>query len=364
MINPSSYSSSWIASFKQQKQFHAVNNALFEKMIYAFSLLESLAATGFEFIFKGGTSLLLMPVNSDRFSIDIDIITNKSKAELELVLNSIINDSVFSSYQEDKDRHNKGGIPKAHYVFSFAPTANKNGTILLDVLFEDNPYKTISKTEIRNSFLDTSEPWLTVNIPSIDSILGDKLTAFAPNTIGVPYWLGNPEIPDKRIEIIKQLHDNSILIDHFSDVQETKNVFWAIAENQLMYRSLNATVEDVIADIFSTALLIAKRDRNNVDPDISKFADIQTGIKMFGEYLITGSFKIEDAICASAKVAYYTQSFIHDDQNPFSLYNTAINLENLNIGNVEYNFLNRFKKTNKPAFYYWYCCLELMNLID
>ncbi|MFH1119401.1 MAG: hypothetical protein V1775_06220 [Bacteroidota bacterium] len=55
MINSSSYSFSWIASFKQLKQYHAVNNALFEKMIYAFSLLESLVATGFEFIFKGGT---------------------------------------------------------------------------------------------------------------------------------------------------------------------------------------------------------------------------------------------------------------------------------------------------------------------
>ncbi len=364
MINPTTYTSAWIASFKQQKQYRAVNNALFEKMIYAFSLLESLAATGFEFIFKGGTSLLLMPVNSDRFSIDIDIITNKSKAELELVLDKIINDSVFSAWHEDKDRHNKGGIPKAHYVFDFDPKANKNGTILLDVLFENNPYKTITRTEIRNSFIDTSEPWLTVNIPSIDSILGDKLTAFAPTTIGVPYWLGNPEIPDKRIEIIKQLHDNSILIDHFSDPQEVKDVFWAIAEKQLLYRSLNATVEDVITDIFSTALIIAKRDRNSVEPDISKFADIQTGLIMFGEYLITGSFKIEDAIGASAKVAYFTQSFIHRHQKPFTLYNTAINLENLIIGNLEYNFLNRFKKTNKPAFFYWYSCLEMMNLID
>ncbi|MFH1119402.1 MAG: nucleotidyl transferase AbiEii/AbiGii toxin family protein [Bacteroidota bacterium] len=305
-----------------------------------------------------------MPVNSDRFSIDIDIITNKSKAELELVLNSIINDSVFSSYHEVKDRQNKGGISKAHYVFSFAPTANKNGTIILDVLFEDNPYKTITRAEIRNSFLDTSEPWLTVNIPSIDSILGDKLTAFAPNTIGVPYWLGNPEIPDKRIEIIKQLHDNSILIDHSSDLQEVKSVFLTIAKNQLLYRSINGTIEDVIADIFSIALIIAKRGRNSVEADISKFEDIQNGLKMFGEYLITGSFKIEDAICASAKVAFITQGFIHDEQKNYLLYNSTLNLENLNIRNVEYNFLNRLKKTNKPAFYYWYCCLELMNLID
>jgi hypothetical protein len=45
-----------------------------------------------------------------------------------------------------------------------------------------------------------------------NSILGDKLTAFAPNTTGIPYKKG------KHIEIIKQLHDVSKLIDNITDI--------------------------------------------------------------------------------------------------------------------------------------------------
>ncbi|MBK7029329.1 MAG: hypothetical protein IPH45_09005 [Bacteroidales bacterium] len=57
MINPNTYTPEWIAAFRRQRQYRSVNAALFEKMIYAFSLLESLAATGFDFIFKGAMQI-------------------------------------------------------------------------------------------------------------------------------------------------------------------------------------------------------------------------------------------------------------------------------------------------------------------
>ncbi len=41
------------------------------------------------------------------------------------------------------------------------------------------------------------EPQLQVLVPSIECILGDKLTAFAPHTIGVPLHA------NKDMEIIK-----------------------------------------------------------------------------------------------------------------------------------------------------------------
>ncbi|MFA5816596.1 MAG: nucleotidyl transferase AbiEii/AbiGii toxin family protein [Bacteroidales bacterium] len=364
MINPQTYSPAWIDSFKQQSKFRTVNPALFEKLIYAFSLLESLAASGFDFIFKGGTSLMLMPLSIERFSIDIDIVTSKSKDELDHVVNSLIGGTVFTAMHEDARRTNAGGIPKAHYKFDFNATANKTGSILLDVLFEENPYESLTRAEIRSPWLNTSDPYQLVNIPSIDSILGDKLTAFAPNSTGVPYWLGNPDFPDKRIEIIKQLHDISILIDHYTDISLANRVFRTIAQRQISYRNLSLQVEDVIQDIFSTALILAKRDKNLAEPDISKFSDLQSGILMFKGYLITGTFRIEDAIVASAKAACFTRAFLHHSDNPFQLFDDKTNLTEWEILNLEYNFLNRLKRTNREAFYYWFKCLEMMNLIS
>ena len=45
-----------------------------EAMIYALYLLEHIQKTDLEFIFKGGTSLLLLMDQPKRFSVDIDII--------------------------------------------------------------------------------------------------------------------------------------------------------------------------------------------------------------------------------------------------------------------------------------------------
>lgn len=46
---------------------------------------------------------------------------------------------------------------------------------------------------------------LTVNMPTLECLLGEKLTAFAPHTTGVP--LGKK----KELEIAKQLFDVAIL---------------------------------------------------------------------------------------------------------------------------------------------------------
>jgi predicted nucleotidyltransferase component of viral defense system len=54
-------------------------------MIYALYLLEQLQLSGLDFIFKGGTSLILLMKEPKRFSVDIDIIVSPkiSKEELE-----------------------------------------------------------------------------------------------------------------------------------------------------------------------------------------------------------------------------------------------------------------------------------------
>jgi hypothetical protein len=305
MISTETFTPQWIDSFRRQEQYRRVNPALFEKMVYAFALLESLAKTDFDFIFKGGTSIILMPVSTNRFSID---------------------------------------------------------TILLDVLFEENPYKELTRVEIRSPWLQTSEPNIQVTIPSVNSILGDKLTAFAPATTGVPYWLGNPDKPDKRIEIIKQLYDVSLLINHCTDPGEVLEVFNRLADRQIKYRNLKINIGNIVADIFLAALILAKRDKNKSEPDLSIFQDLQVGLSRFESYIMTGSFHIENAIRNSAKVACFAQSLLNPGSNPFKLYTDEIDLSESIIENPEFNFLNRFKKTNKEAFYYWFKCLEMLGL--
>ena len=57
---------------------------------------------GLNFIFKGGTSLVLLLDEIKRFSVDVDIITEEDKEMVETVLNKIIeNQDLFKKVEEN-----------------------------------------------------------------------------------------------------------------------------------------------------------------------------------------------------------------------------------------------------------------------
>ena len=64
-----------------KKENPSADIQLLEKTIGALYLVESLANEGLEFIFKGGTSLVILLNEIKRFSVDVDIITEESSIE-------------------------------------------------------------------------------------------------------------------------------------------------------------------------------------------------------------------------------------------------------------------------------------------
>ena len=191
MIKEHCFTDEWLDSFKKQKEHKRIDKAILEKMIYALHLLERIKANGLEFTFKGGTSLALLLEEENRFSIDIDIICNTDREALEAILNKVIDSSNFKSFELDEHRSYKEGVPKAHYSFAFdsATKGKYTGTILLDVLIEASIYPELTEKRLQTKWIETENETKIV-VPSIDAITGDKLTAFAPNTVGIPYFKG------------------------------------------------------------------------------------------------------------------------------------------------------------------------------
>lgn len=62
---------------------------------------------------------MLMQIDYQRFSIDIDISTSENKATLEQALKNLIPGSRFKSFKEITGRKGNKTIPKAHYEFSY-----------------------------------------------------------------------------------------------------------------------------------------------------------------------------------------------------------------------------------------------------
>lgn len=61
---------------------------------------------GLNFIFKGGTSLVLLLDEIKRFSVDVDIITEEDKEMVETVLNKIIESQDLFKRVEENIREN------------------------------------------------------------------------------------------------------------------------------------------------------------------------------------------------------------------------------------------------------------------
>ena len=367
MINKRCFTEEWLDSFKKQPAHRRIDKIILEKMIYALHLLERLRANGLDFVFKGGTSLLLLLEKGNRFSIDIDIICKTDRKELEAKLNNVIKTSFFTTFELDEHRSYRPGVPKAHYAFSFDSAINDqySGQVLLDVLIDNSVYPELIEKPIQTKWIETEFETI-VSVPSIDSITGDKLTAFAPNTIGIPYFKAEQPF---TMEICKQLFDLGILFDRISDIDVVKKSFLAIAEKEFAYRKsknkdLTISAKNVLQDTINTCMIIAKRENNKEEPAKSNFKQLQDGIRAFGTgYLMAGNFRIDDAIVAAAKVAHLAAKIIRSDPTPIQHFNGQ-DIKPLIIANPEWNFLNKLKRQpDKSSFYYWYHTVQLLTSV-
>ena len=101
MISSISLHPDWINSCRGE--FHA-DPTIIEKVIRALILLESLKINELNFIFKGGTSLMLMIQEPKRFSIDIDIIIETKEQKVESVLDKVVASTDFIKWEEKKTK--------------------------------------------------------------------------------------------------------------------------------------------------------------------------------------------------------------------------------------------------------------------
>lgn len=322
---------------------------LIEKMIMALTLLENLRTSRLDFVFKGGTALVLLFKTPRRFSIDIDILLPNDQ-NLESYFQTVTEQGVFHRYEENR---RAGEVPKAHYKFFFhSMIQNKESQILLDILFEQNPYPKTQVLPIETPLLAQEGEPVQVVCPVAECLLGDKLAAFAPHTTGIQYGLG------KELEIAKQLFDIGLLFDVATELPLVSSTFESIAEQELVYRGLhNSTPLDVLQDTFETACMIGMRGAGA----LKEYAELQDGFKKLAAFVYDGTFNVDSAILCAGKTALLAALLIMKEQNIPRFENMAI-IVTWSIANPVYNKLNKLKKTNPEAFFYYYQALEVLGI--
>ena len=123
--------------------------SLLERVLFAFGLLEAISYVGMPFIFKGGTSLMLIHDRPLRLSTDIDILV-KPGTDVDKYISEAAKLFPFKSYEEDR-RIGKNSIEKRHFKFVYdSPLRNDMFYILLDIVFAESPYTKTKTYEIKN----------------------------------------------------------------------------------------------------------------------------------------------------------------------------------------------------------------------
>lgn len=361
MIDPDSLTQTWLD--QTSARLRSCDKILLEKSIRALVLVEQLKRVGLPFIFKGGSALMLYQALPRRFSIDIDILLSEvNEAELRAFLLKIAPEQPGEStplhgftHHTWQPRRSASAIHKAHVKFfyqSIAPGRIREAYILLDVLFEANPYAQVNTLEINSDLItyqaDEQHP---ISVPSLDDLMGDKLTAFAPNTTGIPYGVG------KELEIMKQLYDLGVIFSEVKDIASVSTAFQAIVSDQIRYRGLAAVSwQDVCRDIIQTALCLCTRGKQGT----GDFDALQLGVKRLTNHIWEDRFHIEAAITTGAQVAYVAALLLAGEAT-FERFQTPQQILELDIKPPAMNRLNKLRKTDPEAFFYWHLVSELVR---
>ncbi|MBN4080909.1 nucleotidyl transferase AbiEii/AbiGii toxin family protein [Caldithrix abyssi] len=352
MINQHDITIEWIN--KVSKKNRNTDKILVEKVIRALLLLEGLVKQKVSFVFKGGTALMLHLNSTKRLSINIDIILPKIIDNLEEKLDRIAEEQGFLR-KELQHRNTQSKIKKEHFKFFYTPHHKSNKReeyVLLDILFEEVNYSKIVQIPIQSDFIPMLNEPLLVSVPCLEDILADKLTAFAPNTTGIPYFKNDDSM---SMEIIKQLYDIGNILDIVNDAQIIKSTFYRFAKRELTYRNKDDKNEkDVLNDILQTSLCIVTRGSDGK----GDFQQLQLGIQRISGFIFSESYHLEKAITHASKAAYLSALIIHD-ADKIEKFENPLELKEWLIAEPMNNKLNKLKKSNPEAFFYWYKIYKL-----
>lgn len=271
-----------------------------ERTLYALGLLEAISRTGMPFIFKGGTCLMLLLKQPMRISTDIDIVVPPG-IDIDDYIQKAGHIFPFFHVQEIQ-REPDIDIVKRHFKFLYiSPTKRTEITVLLDVLFEENHYCSTLKKSLESKLLICEGTNQIITVPSTNCILGDKLTAFAPHTVG-------KSIQKYDLEIIKQLFDCATLMNEFTDFQEVKDSYNQIVETEIGYRKDNVSRLDVLKDtIFSAANIVSK---GFINP--KEFTVYNKGIEAVRTHIFSAKYGVERAALDVGRVMYLASCILND----------------------------------------------------
>lgn len=365
MLTARNFTKEWIEA--RTKASGTRNATNLEKCIHALELVGRLAEGGLKFVFKGGTSLVLLLQPIRRLSIDVDILCLEPLERLHEALNAVTKGVPFTEWRHQGHRDAESP-PTKHFQVFYRPVvdAEPQPHVQLDVLEAAAIHPKIESREIRTDFVEVEKP-VSVAVPSIDCMLGDKLAAFAPQTIGVLYQPVSRRTGE-RIEpspsrVMKQLFDVGELVNVATDLRIAAQTHRLIFEEQNRYRGGGFTLEQVLDDTLDAAYWLSQMGvAGEIANDKTEF--LNRAVRSLDSHLFGSDFGFPRAKVAAGRAALVAALIKSGrvDQPLAELRRMPEDINELKKLHVAgpWAKLDALRKTNPEAFYYWHRASALL----
>ena len=143
--------------------------------------------------------------------------------------------------------------------------------------------------------------------------------------------------------------------DNITNLKVVQNSYNKVVAEETKFRKLDVSVIQVLEDSQEACYVLSIRDVKS-----EEFKHFQLGISNFTNFTIT-KFNIEEAIAAASKAAYLAEILKSETLPKLEKFISAQQIKDWSIENQQFNKLNKLKKSNPEAFFYWYKTLELVG---
>jgi hypothetical protein len=214
---------------------------LAEQAVHCLEMVAELSNEGLDFCFKGGNSLLVILEEPKRFSIDVDIATAETRERVDGCVESAVKkNGVFTRVQK-RQHKTKPWLPMVSYeIFYPSHFAPEGETfIMLDAVLKASPYP-MQRKPVACGTLYRSD--VSVKLPTVSSIIADKLLTLGPNTLGIP--LGKK----KEAQRLKHCHDVALLAEKGPELDKMRMALRACLAQELEIQERTMALETVMQD--------------------------------------------------------------------------------------------------------------------
>jgi hypothetical protein len=260
------------------------SSVLAEQAIHCLELVAELASVGLSFQFKGGNSLLLILNEPKRFSIDVDVASDKSRDEIEAALDEAVKKFGVFTRWERRQHKTKPWLPMTSYYLYYNSVIDPqpDTNIMFDVQMRRSAYRTEFK-KVCCGDLYRSEAKTELPLPS--SIISDKLLTLGPATLGIPIGKG------KEAQRLKHVYDVSRLSKTLPDANNIRESFrQCLDQENDLQETRNFTADDILKDTLTFLWTTARHDTKPASSDIPALDENIRGLEPFAGHLFESGY--------------------------------------------------------------------------